>query len=524
MKPKQKLKQAGFSTLEMMIAMALMILVLSGASSVIFKNQSGAGAAIIKSQSVSNDSQTGLEALLIARKKLDEVYETARRDYESATDVSETLVSGISYETEIKSHNATQCGKQISSAVFWTREGGRRAEVKLETYVSNLSLMFDLGGNCQTAVPKKDWRKPLVLTAVERGQLDGSRTVGLNMIGNQIYAIGSASEENKPDLLTFGSAGLDIGNPGGLSISGKTDCQTKAYNAIVVANHSGSGRTYAYVANNAAQNQLQVIDVSDPSHPVAITLANRTLPGVGNSYPQGWSIYFYKDRIYIATRETAGPEFHVYDVSDPANPVHLGSKEINHNVNAIVVRDQVVAGEKKTLAYLALSATNPAAPEMEVLDVANPAAIPAPVGKFFAAGTQEAKSLYLLEKKIYLGRAKGNNGAPNFYVIDVGDPAAPSSCLTCNSSNVTHYANNEDIRGMVVSGKYAFLATSFGLRILNVSDQANIEVPAAAPHGAFQTSKGLSAVAFDNDLIYAATPDVPGAGDSAFYVFYPSED
>ena len=513
MKSEQKKEQAGFFTLELIIAMALMILILTGISSSVFGNQS-----------FSADSQNNSEALIIARKKIDEAYETARRGYEFVADRSETVVNGITYQSEINNYNAAQCGKQISSAVFWLQEGGRRAEVKLETYVSNVSLMFDLGGNCQTTVSKKDWHEPLTLANVARSRLNGVRTVGLNMIDGKIYAIGSASEADKPDLLTFDSAGLNLDNPDGLASQGSIDCQTAAYNAVVVARNFTNDRIYAYVANNAVQNQFQVIDVSDTGHPFLIVSANRTLPGVGNSYPQGRSIYFYKDRIYIATYETAGPEFHVYDVSDPSNPVHLGSKEINHNVNAIVVRDQLVAGEIKTVAYLALSATNPTAPEMAVFDVTDPAAILAPIGKFRAVGIKEAKSLYLLENKIYLGRAKGNNAAPNFYVIDVSDPTAPSSCLTCNSSNVLRYANNEDVRGMVVSGKYAYLATSFGLRILDIADPANIIVPSDAPYGVFQVSKGLSAVALEGDLVYATTPDIAGASDTALYVFYPNED
>jgi uncharacterized secreted protein with C-terminal beta-propeller domain len=102
-----------------------------------------------------------------------------------------------------------------------------------------------------------------------------------------------------------------------------------AINAIFI-----HGR-YAYLATPNTQ-ELTILDIGDPTHPVAVGGFNA--PGAGH----GKSLYMVGDKLYLGRTITSGnPEFYLLNASVPTTILtELGSaQEVNESVNGLVIRD-----------------------------------------------------------------------------------------------------------------------------------------------------------------------------------------
>ena len=211
-----------------------------------------------------------------------------------------------------------------------------------------------------------------------------------------------------------------------------------------------------YGAQKSSKEQLVIVDYSDLSDPFLI--ATSTLPGVAGVRPEGWSIFYYDHRVYIGTKRTAGHEFHIFDVQDPSNPIWLGSREMNHNINQIAVR-----GGR---AFLATSGN---ARDLIILDVSNPASISL-ITELDLPGNEDGRSLALLGNQIYLGRFKSAVGNPDLYIIDKKDFSILGS-----------YTVSAEINSIAVQHDYAILGTSktrgvtgTTLQVLNIASTTQI--------------------------------------------------
>jgi hypothetical protein len=100
-------------------------------------------------------------------------------------------------------------------------------------------------------------------------------------------------------------------------------------NHVFLANYLDGFRTYdvagnyAYVANNnhgPDDDGLSVYDISDLTNPLSI--GHATIPSAGGSVPHGRGVAVSGKYVYLAT-EYGG--LHLYDVSNPAIPKHVGS-------------------------------------------------------------------------------------------------------------------------------------------------------------------------------------------------------
>jgi type II secretory pathway pseudopilin PulG len=134
----------GFSTVELLIALAIFVLTISGVIIAIFG-----------SQSVVADSQTSTEALHKAQQQLDAALETSRSSFDTVVNTSGSYVNGITYTTalDIPPTQVTQCSKQVTSRVTWTGDHSRPEKVELTTTLTNVPLMLSLGGACDTNPP-----------------------------------------------------------------------------------------------------------------------------------------------------------------------------------------------------------------------------------------------------------------------------------------------------------------------------------------------------------------------------------
>lgn len=322
------------------------------------------------------------------------------------------------------------CEKEIKSS---------SQSIELKAALMDIKYAKAVGGDCGGYPPRGDWSLPTISTANISSALDSARA--LDISGNVLFIGTESADHTESNILSLQAD--DYSSLSELSIP-------QGLNAFDAA-----GR-FVYVAAKGISDQFKIIDASDPRN---MTLAaSISLPGVSGSYPSGLSIFYYQSRVYIGTHRTAGNEFHIFDVSDPYNPVWLGSIELNHNINAVAVRFPY--------AYLATSGN---IRDVIILDISNPSVIQR-ISVTAFLGTEDAISANLIGNILYVGRKRGTAGThPEFIALDVSDSTLPA---VAGSLYI-----NADIISMRILGSYAFLAltrSSWPFQILNIRDLTNI--------------------------------------------------
>lgn len=463
----------GFSTLEVLIASALLTLAVFGVIVIVFGNDG-----------FSLDSRLNNEALFWAKTHLNEARAQADSDFLGLTDSTSTEDGGR-YTGEVNIIGLTPCKNLIESTVSWSPTPLRPQSVTLETVVASVEEFLKLNSDCPDEPSgEDDWKDPSSLQAIDFNP-SGVQATDIDYSDGYVYITSDADSKEKDDLWV-----IDVQDPEvNIEIVGQVNTddatQTKkpyGLNAVDVAGD------YAYVARNASTTQFMVLDISNPASP--FTVATSTLPGVGNSYPEGRSIYYYDNRVYIGTHETAGNEFHVYDVSTPTNPVWRGSLGINNNVHDIVVRGNY--------AYIATSGN---ARELQIIDISNPAS-PNLVTQYNVGGTggndADGTALYLVGNTLYLGREYMKDNE-NLFVIDITNPLSPSLL----GSETVLLKNDTEIVGIVATGHIAFISTTNStdtFQIWDVSDPSDMELWTCT----FNYSESPAALDFDGKYVYVA--------------------
>ena len=430
-------KQKGFSTIEILIALALSALTVTAVTSVVFG-----------SQSVAVDSQTNTEALHIAQENLESALATSRENYNNVVaDLVGTPYLNGSATLDVPVSFLTACRKQVVSRVNWIGESNRSQTIELATNVTNVPLMLALGGVCDTTPPSGGWNPPATYTC---GRFNTGDPTAVDVLNRIVYM----TAEVAPYIYITDSNGA-VFNP---LCHNAQNVQFVAFangfddgaqlNDIKVARAS-NGNVYAYVARDTSTNQFEVIDVNDINNPTSVI--KRSLAGVGGSNPEGWKVYYYDGKAYIVARYTAGPEFHVFDVSTPWIPgsiQEIGSgTELGFTVEDFVVTKKTISGSPHYIAYMASDGDSN---ELLVVDITNVpgSIISTPAGDLL--GIQNGASLYLLNDLLYFGRDSTPPGS-DLYVFNVQDP-----------QNITIRGQqdiNTGVIGIAVTGDFAFLGT-----------------------------------------------------------------
>lgn len=433
----------GFSTLEIMMAFAIMMIVLTGVVTANF------GA-----QYWTLTSQTSNEALYKAKTQLESLSATAKQNFYQATssplmaDPDATCLSGgLCYFIQNSVTDISSCSKYAQSFVSWQVSGYLTSTTSLFSYLTNPTEALLLGGDCILNYPSGPWTNPVAYT----GNLGSGNYTGIDALGGVSYII----KDQDPYLAIASSSGAMINFANNFHGS-------VLFNAIDVARDEATGRIYGYMAAASPTMQLQVIDLTDMNNPT--TVASTSLSGVdpAGSNPQGWRIFYYGQKVYIVTRYTAGPEFHIFDVSNPASPLEIGSGfKLNTSVYGMAVRDQYSGGTIHRFVYLA---TTYSSKEVRVLDVTNPqnvfevtnAATDLP-------GDYKAAALFLIGNKLYVGRDAVPNGGEDLYALDVSNPLASvagTGLAVLGKTDIDTDSYSRHVQDIKVAGQYLFLATN----------------------------------------------------------------
>ncbi len=479
---------AGFSTLEMLIAMTILILTLSAVTLTSFG-----------SQTMITDGQIDREALSKAEERLENAQTLARKDFKlvNSTTTIETI-GGVVY-TEVLIVSTTTAPdfaiKKITSNVTWSGEHGRSQHVSLSAIVTNFTRA--VGGDTCDSQPTGDWKNPFIQNAVTSISQLLSTSTSINVItsvdahkGKLYVAVGNTTYVTDPTFFIFDIVKLKT-NPIA-ALLGKLDTAnstTEGLFAIHIAEGTSTGVMYAYAANNHIANwasctqnyscaQLQVIDVSSSTKLSLASTTNYKIPSTAPSSVKGsggqavGNSIFYKDGlVYLGlTKTQSGPEFNIIDVHDPLHPIWIGGYNVGASVSAITVVNN--------LAYIA---TSDNARELIVLNVTNPLSLPSPTiynaqGSAFGYG----QTLYLTGDKLYFGRTY-ISGAPEFYVLDASSSSTLIPDPPLGIYDIGTSASPFSVLGVVVRDTLTFIAggspsTGGKLEILNTSNPSSISL------------------------------------------------
>lgn len=207
---------------------------------------------------------------------------------------------------------------------------------------------------------------------------------------------------------------------------------------------NGESKRYAFLALASTSRQFAVVNLTDAARPVLI--ASSTLPGVdpAGSFPQGFRIRYFDGAIFVVVRETAGPELHAYDARDPAHLVHRGSLAVNSTLNDIDLRLE----NGKRILYAASARDSGELAAFDVTDLTRPTEILA--RRVDLPGSQDGRSIAILGKYAYLGRAS-NTGGPELIVFDISQTVP----AVVGSGEVGTHAS-----GITAVGKTAFITAT----------------------------------------------------------------
>lgn len=479
--------QKGSSTLEILIAFAVLLLGITGVIGVSFGNQS-----------VTVDAQTNNEALYKAEKILEDARAASRQDFNSVNPVIFPL-DGI-YQKDLTVTDLTECKKEVKASINWSTETLRPQKIELSSRLADIKGALAQGGDCASSPPTSNWNNP------QRFASDTFNPGKPTAIDAQ-NGIAYLGADNFPFFYIADTRNAVLNQSGGLFVtfanSFDAGLQINALDAINWRDPiSGSNKNYVFAAMDAASNQLKVIDVTDIYNPTAVTRSLSTC--VTGSFPEGWRIFYYKNYLYLVTRETAGPELHIFDVTTPSSPSEFGAGackgfQLNDTVESLTVRDQNIGGMIKRYAYLATDQNNK---ELRVLDVTDPLNISEVMAaNQNLAGNQDGASVYLVGNKLYFGRQSTPSGA-DLYIYDVSNPPTGLP-LVGNPVDI-----GTGVIGIRVAGRFGFLATpktNQEFQIWDISNPASITLIRTYNSGNV-INHGLD---YEPDFIYSTGQSTP---------------
>ncbi|MBI5139717.1 hypothetical protein HZA26_03870 [Candidatus Nomurabacteria bacterium] len=464
----------GAATLELLIAFAILVLNITAVMLI-----------INGSQSISIDSETNREATLKVKNSFEEIKIKAKNNFSQVVSKIETEKSGqLDYTKELKVLDITNCKKEVTNIISWLASPVRPQKIELTTLLGDISGINKLGGDCDSTSPG-NWGNPTTLAQASFGGLGAT---DIDVHNNFIYLTSASGVTLKEDLFVYEfDPASSI-----LNLRKKIDVSPGLNKIDVITNT-------AFAINNEAVNQLMVFDISNPLSPSLV--ASSTLPNMPTGIAR--SIFYYDTFIYVGTGylpcascpPKQNNEFHIYDVSNPGNPVWKGSFDADTNINDITVRDNY--------AYLATSHDKK---EIMILDVSDPDNI-ALVGVFDAQDVpsgagEDATSLYLTGNKLYFGRKRAPASRPDFYIIDVMSPTNPSLIASKNLGMPSGGVSK--VSGIEVKNNLAFVgldSATVGLKIIDVS------TPALPYHSTCMTLnllENLTALDMSRDYIFSS--------------------
>ncbi len=385
-------------------------------------------------------------------------------------------ISSNNYFSSVLAKDISPCKKNVIASTSWLNNP--YATTNLKSLAYSMEAFNNLGKDCDGTSPDITWgNASSSITIASSVNLNNNLSAtALDVLNHYAYigTIASTSESSNFFI-------LDLVNQNIISqLNLKVDI-----NQIDVADN------YAYVAVSGTSTQFRIINITNPVAPLQVAAV--TLKNVTGSFPAARSIFYFNEKVYIGTHRTAGNEFQIYDVQNPASPIWIGSIELNHNINMMYVRD--------SYAYLATSGN---VRDVIILDISNPASIKQ-VATVDLTGTEDSESIYLLGNKLYIGKKKSiKPTTPEFVILDI---SYIPDIKTLGSMSL-----KSTVSSIKVVGDYAFLALEDGsqhFKFLNITDPLNIQ---AINIPSLDIPSGISLDYEDNEIYFLSQESIKTIG------------
>jgi hypothetical protein len=570
----------GFSTLEILLAMTLLVLALSG-TVLLASGGSVVHFSALPDGSLLVDAQTDEEALNYAQAMLEGQQALARKDFKLVNPTSSVQVQGgVSYTKNISVTPIDYFTKKIKASISWPAQYGRSQQVSLTSLVSNFENAVG-GDTCYSMLTKADgtpsnWASPQTT----------SKYLGADLLGDSVgtYPITGLDVYQKRLYVTVGGS-QNVGPKPGVTAINKGTIGTVAWATPSGALASGGSVANAALPSSASSNYLWVtgfgpnlaipqgaailgiqVDVWRSANSANAIVDNQvrliksdgsTLSSLDRAKSTTWSTgtvdatygntsdlwgetwtpadinsanfglaFSAKNTAassktasvdYLTITVTYAKEFYIFDVSNPTSPTFLGG--LGNSTFTGLNAVAVATSSTGSYAY-ALTNSTTGQSQLEVINVSNPATA-AVVSTFpnisgTGMGQGVGTSIFYSNSYVYVGLTKVSG--PEFNIIDVHVPGSPVYAGS--------YPLGATVNSIYVRGRFAFIAHPAGsqleqLTILDVSDPTNpVRVGGSSnPVGTGATGKSIYNV---GDTAYVGrTTSSPGSVDSIaeFYKF-----
>lgn len=403
-----KNKIAGFSTIELLIALTLLSVIMVGAVEAIMSTQywfitaQTSNEALYKNKIITHNIKT------LSKENFQQVLTVGSevsKDTDLASDAS-CIEGGQCYFIDKTVTDISSCAKEVQVSVRWKiAERYPTSSITTSSYLSNSNEILAVGGDCLVQALHGDWSE----VSPELGSqvnLSPQQITGVDVLGEYMYVTSAQS----PFLRIFKLAEDPSDVP--VLVSSSTGTGLRLNDVEVIRDYL-TGRVYTYLMQHSSTSQLIVYDVTESDSPYLLTELSLLNVASSGSFPQGWRVVAYGGQLFVVSRETTGPELHIFSIADPRVPTELTSAPVNLNrtVNDMVVRDEIVNGLKRRFLYLAASSD---LKEVGVYDVTNN--IPVEIAAINLSGNADAVSIYLNGSILYVGRRSST--APELYAFN----------------------------------------------------------------------------------------------------------
>jgi len=213
-----------------------------------------------------------------------------------------------------------------------------------------------------------------------------------------------------------------------------------------IANNVHVYGNYAYIATELDGSELQIVDISNPTNPVLLGTGSTT-----NSYAASDLALISSKYLLVGSYSSTLGYIDVFDISEPTNPVRVFSQAASSRVNAVAV--------SHPYAYIG---TNLGGEEFEIFDISDPLN-PVEVGGYDAS--DQVMDIYISGSIAYIVQSSGDE----VEAIDISDPTNPTKLG--GASTVTTG------RGVIALGDYVYVTASSGGDALEVFDFSSTTNP-----------------------------------------------
>lgn len=460
-------KQSGFSTIEILIATSILVVVFSAVILL-----------VLGSQKLTTDTQTAHEAQLLNEKILESARSTTITDFNNnLSNIIGTNPEGI-YTKSLTSSYISPCVRKITSRIDWTREG-RPQYVTATTQVTNPAFVFSSGTECNTTPPSggSPWEGCYQYSSADlpSSNYDAYDVAVARINGTKyLFMVGHPSNQNNPEDLWI----YNINNVASPTYVNKIDANADnqhGLNAIVVVKQGAN--YYAYMAGDDNKKQLAVVNVTDPTN--LGTPTTLTINGFGNGSTTK-AIEYVNNTVFLAINNT----IQAINVTTPATPTVSSVISLSNgvNVNKLALNNSYL--------FAATSDNNAELVRILLSNYATRTSYNAP-------GNEDGTAVYVTGGTAYLGRTQNNQ---DLDVVDVS-----SGSLTSLGLKNMNHQNNSDVVDIVVTANFAFVASTSAnkeLQVYNVSNPSNIIQKCLNP-AANPTNIGFGMTVFEN-YVYMA--------------------